>query len=69
MNYFQEFNNVFNKNLAWLHNDYIITLLVLLLFIYTISKVSPANSEKILEHMLFRFVVISYILYKTINNI
>jgi len=66
------FNEFFNKNFGWLRtNDIVLTVLVLFLVSYvTVARPQiPFYVEKLLSNSLFRFLIISYILYKSTNNI
>ena len=72
MNNINEFNKVFNKNLGWLRtNNYVVTVLVLFLVSYVAFARPhiPSYLEQFLMHPIVRFIIISYILYTSTNNI
>ena len=65
--YSEEFNNIVNKNLGWMHNNkYVVPVLSLFLVLYVAlaRPKLPNFVAKLFENPVFRFLIISYIMYR-----
>ena len=64
----EKFNTIVNDNLSWVHSNKIIfSLISLILAIYFIQARPklPTYVEKVFENSVFRFLVISFIVYQS----
>ena len=64
----EQFNSIVNENLGWVHSNKIVySIISLILAIYFIQARPklPSYIEKVFENSVFRFLVISFIVYQS----